>query len=169
MYLLHFYISLFPGTEAGLIILVIGAVAFLFWNWLFKRNIKKQSTRRIATWSATLISTALVYTVVIALLFRSLTSAPPQKKFDQTAWLTDKAQRYQMANDIINSQMLIGKDSNAVNEILGFPDSKIRSHGQCSYEMGSSPAGLGITFHSLLLKRDSAGKVLSAVHIQVND
>jgi hypothetical protein len=169
MYFLYFYLSFLPGVETGLIMLVIGAVAFLFWHWLFKNNIKKESARKIATWSATLISTALLYTVMMLLLFGRLSYTPPDKNFDKAQWLADKAHRYQMAEDIINSRMLIGKDSNQVNEILGLADSPVHSYGQYTYEMGTQPAGFGVVFHKLLLKRDSTGKVVSVEHIQVKD
>jgi nicotinic acid mononucleotide adenylyltransferase len=45
----------------------------------------------------------------------------PRKDFDQTKWQTDKKDRFQMANDIIKTNMLVGKDTNQVKQILGIP------------------------------------------------
>jgi hypothetical protein len=169
MHLLHFYFFSFAGIEAVLIILVICALLFLFWNWLYKRNIKKYGSRKIPIWLAAIISTGLVYASIMALLFNSLSYTPPAKDFDKTQWMANKGERFRMAGDIVNSRMLIGKDSNTIYEMLGLADHTIPDHGQCTYEMGACPAGLGIVFHSLLLRSDSTGKVMSAEHIQIKD
>jgi cbb3-type cytochrome oxidase subunit 3 len=92
----------------------------------------------------------------------------PNKKFDKSKWLTEQAKRYEMANDIIESRILIGKDSNQIKQLIGEPDSRLKNSSEYYYNMGMGAGGLGFKLHSLLLKFKN-GQVDSVFHGEVLD
>lgn len=98
----------------------------------------------------------------------------PIKDFDKTQWLTDKESRFQMAGDIINSKMLVGKDTNQVKQILGEPTWGSNSTWRpdttntWTYDRGMGGGGLGFMFHNLVIKFDT-GKVGAVDHAKIRD
>ena len=153
------------SIEVYFILLIIAIPTFFFWRWLLKKYIKVDRTRKIATWSATLIGTPIIYVGLIILFFFGMTYTP-SKDFEKSEWLTDKEGRFQMADDIIESKMLIGKDTTLVKQILGEPTWGGDTTKVWSYDMGFGGGGLGFLFHQLNLKLDSKGKVTSVEHVK---
>jgi hypothetical protein len=144
---------------------------FFTCKWLLKKWIKKERTRKIATWVATLVVTPIIYTGLIVLLIYWI-SYTPSKDFTQQEWLTNKEERYQMADDIIESKLLIGKDTNHVKLILGdtyWSDNYWRpdSINTWTYDMGIG-GGLGFMFNHLYIKFEE-DKVISVEHIKIPD
>jgi hypothetical protein len=106
------------GIEVYFILLALGIPTFFIWRWLFKKIIKVDKTRKIATWTATLIATPLIYIGIIMLWLFSI-SYYPTHDFDQEKWFANKETRYELSEDIIESEMLIGKTKSEVRQILG--------------------------------------------------
>lgn len=156
------------SIEVYFILLFIFIPTFLFWQWMLKKYIKTDKTRKITTWLATLIMMPIIYFGLIILLTFWM-SYTPSKNFDKTQWLADKKERYQMADDIIESNMLIGKDTSLVKQILGEPLWRDETAKQCTYDMGSGGGGLGFLFHNLVLNLDKKGIVISVKHIKIRD
>lgn len=100
------------------ILLVFGAPTFFIWHWLLKKSIKAEKKRKIATWTATLITTPIICIGIIMLLFSGI-SYHPTHDFDKEKWFADKETRYELSEDIIESKMLIGKTKSEVRQILG--------------------------------------------------
>jgi hypothetical protein len=156
-----------------IIILAACFAAFFFWRWLFGRFIMHQRTRAILTGIAIFFTIPLAYFGIIAATVLWI-DYEPKKDFDKEEWLSKKADRYQMAESIIESKMLLGIDTGAVKQLMGEPswrsDTVWRSNDSNSwhYDMGSGASGLGFTFHYLNL-RFRNDKVDSVYYFYIND
>jgi hypothetical protein len=73
-----------------------------------------------------------------------------------------------MAGDIIDSKMLIGKDTNQVRQILGDATWGMNNDSSFVYDMGFGGGGLGFMFHHLVVKFDN-NKVVSVEHAKIRD
>jgi len=96
----------------------------------------------------------------------------PSKDFMQQEWLSNKDERFQMADDIIESKMLIGKDTSQVKLILGNVDWsknnwRTDSINTWTYDMGMG-GGFGLMFNHLCVKFEK-GTVISVEHIKMAD
>ena len=64
-----------------------------------------------------------------------------EERFDETTWRSSIAKRYKMADDIIDSGLLIGKSNNDVIELLGTPYISNRNgNDNFIYRLGKSPS-----------------------------
>ena len=66
-----------------------------------------------------------------------------------------------MGNDLINQQLLIGKDTNQVIEIIGRPTYRKDSIRLWQYDLGSSAHGFGIAIYNMSLQYEG-NKVITA-------
>jgi hypothetical protein len=150
------------------LLIIIAIPTFLFWKWLLKKYIKVDKTRIFSVWAATLLVPPVIY-VVLILLFLFAMSYTPSKNFDKLEWLTDKEGRFEMANDIIKSKMLIGKDTTQIKQILSDPTWGGDSTKVWIYDMGFGGEAFSSIFHSLNLQLDSKEKVILVEHIKIRD
>lgn len=101
-----------------LLILIIAILVFFIWSRILKNNINDKKKRNIAAFAITLITTPLIcFIIVILVLF--YTTYYPSNYFDRQKWLNDKEKRYELSEDIIESNLLIGKTKIEVKQILG--------------------------------------------------
>jgi hypothetical protein len=114
------------SVEVFFILIVISIPTFYISRWLLKKCIKVDKTRKIATWTATLIATPILYFGLILLWLISM-SYHPSYDFDKQKWFTNKESRYEISEDIIESKMLIGKTKLEVRELLGDEGNKEES------------------------------------------
>jgi hypothetical protein len=156
------------SIEVYLILLLISIPTFLFWRWAFKKTIRVDRRRIIFAWVATIIVTPVIYVGLITLFMIGLFYTP-SKDFDRSLWRTDREGRFQMANDIIKSKMLIGKDTAQIKQLLGNPTWGGDSTNEWNYDMGFGGGGLGFLYHRLNLKLDTNKLVLSVEHIELRD
>ncbi len=156
------------SIEVYFILLIIAIPIFFFCKWVFKKYIKVDRTRKIATWTVTLILTPILY-VSLVLLFVFGIPFESKKNFDKLEWINDREGRFQMANDIIKSNILIGKDTSQVKQLLGAPTWSGDTTHVWTYDMGFGGGGLGSMFHHLNLNLDNNGKVISVEHIKIRD
>lgn len=155
------------SIEVYFIVFIITIPTYFFLNWLFKKFIKNKNIRKITTWLTTLVMVPIIYQVVILLFIFALVYEP-NKDFDKSRWLTDKQNRFQMANNIIDSKMLINKDTNEVKRLLGNPVLQTDSSRTWNYDMGMGGGGVGFLFHTLIIKF-GRNKVTSVFHQKVED
>lgn len=160
------------GIEVYFLVLLIAVPLFFLYSWLFKKIIRKDSFRKVITWTATLTTTILVYFGLITLLLYWITYTPT-KKFTRQEWSSNKNERFQMADDLIKRKLLINKDSNAVKQLLG--SSHHGNHNWRSdsantwlYDMGMGGGGLGFRFHYLLVRFED-GNVATVEHQKIDD
>ncbi len=153
------------NVEFYIIFLIIVVTTFFLVQWLFKNIIINKRARNLTALTIA-VAIPIFYFGLISLVMFQITYTP-NKEFDKSQWLTDKEARFQMANEIINSKMLISKDTNQVKEILSDPT--WRSDKMWTYDMGFGGGGLGFLFHHLYVKLDNEGKVISVVHVEIRD
>jgi hypothetical protein len=126
------------SIEVYLILMVLAIPTFVIWRWLLKKFIKVDTTRKIATWTATILGTPLIYVGLIMLCFFNM-SYHPTYEFDKGKWLADKEKRYEYSEDVIESKMLIGKTKAQVRQLLGDEGNKdVSDHW--AYYLGFRPA-----------------------------
>jgi hypothetical protein len=75
-----------------------------------------------------------------------------EERFDQDQWRSKRAVRYKLADDIIESQLLIGKTKDEVIALLGKPDSILNLNQESFlYDMGIPPSFLEPKMELLLI------------------
>ena len=67
----------------------------------------------------------------------------PSKDFDRQKWISDKEKRYELSEEIIESEMLIGKTKAEVKQILGDEENTDDSD-LWNYYLGFKPQLFGI-------------------------
>jgi len=145
-----------------IVILLIGVPTFFTLRMIFKGFLQDKRKRQIATWITTLVAVpAMLVGMVVFYWF--IYFKTPDIDFDKEEWLTNKHERFQMAEDLIESKRLINKDTGEVRQLLGNPDWGSDSLSFWVYDMGAGGGGLGFLFHTLHIKFDS-NKVVNVEH-----
>lgn len=147
--------------------LFIAVPLFLVIQWALKNLIKTRWHRIGTTIGTTLILTPIICLLLIQLLLFAIQYEPSQS-FDKSGWLMDKDDRLEMADNIVSSKILIGKDSNQVLETLGKPTLIGDQTQYWRYDMGMGRGGLGFMFHYLVVNF-SKDTVVSVTHSRIPD
>ncbi len=155
------------SMEVYIICFVIALTTFFICKRLLKKIIRTDSTRKLTTWVITLLAIPLIYLALIQLLIFWI-NYTPSRDFDKSIWLNDKEGRFQMALDLIDSKLLMGKDTNQVKQLLGDPTFGMNNENSYTYDMGFGGGGLGFMFHHLIVKFES-NKVVSVEHAKIRD
>jgi hypothetical protein len=121
---------------------MLGIPTFFFWRWLFKKWIKVDQTRKIATWITTILSTPLIFIGMVIVIIGILCYYP-SRAFDQQKWLTEKDTRYELSEDIIETNMLVGKTHEEVRQLLGDDDNNNNQSNHWTYYLGWPPSIFG--------------------------
>ena len=130
------------SIEVYFIILILAIPTFFIWRWIFRKHIKDRKKLNIATLIATIIATPLIYVGIIMFWIFSK-SYYPSKDFDRQKWISDKEKRYELSEEIIESEMLIGKTKAEVKQILGDEENTDDSD-LWNYYLGFKPQLFGI-------------------------
>lgn len=169
------YIPEFFGVsiEVYILLVLLAVPVFFVFKKFFSKRLQKSKARALAPWIATFLLVPALYVAMVLLVLWRI-SYTPSRDFDKALWLSDREGRYQMAGDIINNRLLMGRDSNGVKELLGQPEwkqgpSSLAPVQTWSYDMGMGGGGLGFLFHDLLVKFDSNYKVTVVEHMQIAD
>ncbi len=138
-----------------LLALAIGIPFFFLWRWVFRKFIKSKALLIVTSCVTAFVTTPSLFAALI-LLGLNLMTYYPQDKFDRDRWLVDKEKRYELATDIIKSQVLIGKTKIEVEQLLG------KEHNEQSnsweYYLGFVP-GIGNTDPDVLSIEFENGRV----------
>lgn len=126
------------SIEVYVIVLIIAIPTFFIWRWILRKFIKDNRKIKIATWIGTLILSPLIY-ISIVLIWIFCISYYPSNDFDKNKWDTDKDKRYELSEDLIESNMLIGKTKAEVLQILGDEGGK-DNQDYWRYYLGTKPA-----------------------------
>lgn len=130
------------SIEVYFIILILAIPTFFIWRLIFRKHIKDKNRLNIITLVATLVATPIIYIGIIMLCIFSI-SYYPSKEFDRQKWISDKESRYELSEEIIESEMLIGKTKSEVKEILGDEENDDDSD-LWNYYLGFKPQLFGI-------------------------
>lgn len=126
------------GPEVPIIILILAVPIYFFSKWILKKlNIGNEKNRKYFAVLPTIVLSPLVYVAAIVIWIVSMTYYP-SKDFDKQEWKSNIEERYQMSEDIIDSEILIGKSKQEVIELLG---TEYWSNGEdnISYYLGFVP------------------------------
>ncbi|MDG5490393.1 hypothetical protein [Psychroserpens sp. SPM9] len=86
------------------------------------------------------------------------------ERFHQENWHSNPAKRYQMADDIIDNELLIGKTKNEVIALLGTPEIfNDDSKNYIIYKMGKAPSFKDYIGDRLVVVFEE-GKVAKVIH-----
>ena len=144
------------SLDHPIIILLIAIPSFFLLRFFLKRFIKNDKVRIWTSAIATLILGIAVYIGLVSALFSYL-FYEPQLDFNKEKWDTDKKSRFEMRDDIVESEILIGKSKSEIIEFIGKPEFN-DSTDVWNYNLGMSGAGLGWQFNSLEVSFEN-GKV----------
>jgi len=147
------------SPEVPVIILIIAIPTFFVLRWILKRFIKDSKTRNWTSILGAVVIAPILY-IGLAIAFFSYLFYEPQYDFDREKWLADKQTRFEMRDDIVDSELLIGRSKSEIIDFIGNPEfgdsTKI-----WTYDLGTSGAGFGWQFNSLELtfKNDKVKEV----------
>ena len=110
-------------------------------KWKIKKYLKK------ITLGVIVISCITMFVILLATM-------DFQKKFDKELWQKNKEKRYNISTDLINSRILIGKDTNEVEKILETPNTRFNvtfAKTRWFYYLGESNFMLKRKSHDLMI------------------
>lgn len=128
--------------EIYILLFILSIPTYYVCSWLIKKLIKVEKTRKIVTWTATIIVTPLVLIAIAIIILTSLYYYPTYK-FDKQKWKSNIEKRYELSEDIIESKLLIGKSKIEVQELLGQGNNSIESD-HWTYYFGLRPGLMNI-------------------------
>lgn len=126
------------SPEVLIIILVLTIPIYFFCLWFLRKlKIGNEHNRRYIAIIPTVVFSPIVYVGLFIIWFFSITYYP-NKDFDRDEWNSNVEKRYEMSEDIMASNILIGKKRDEVIVLLG---SDFYAHGEnnISYELGYVP------------------------------
>jgi len=154
------------SPEVLIIILIIPIPTFFVLRWILKKFIKDKKTRNWTSIIGTIIIAPILYFGLVTALFNYL-FYEPQYDFDREKWFADKHSRFEMRDDIVDSEILKGKSKPEIVEFIGDPEFN-DSTDVWTYVLGISGAGFGWQFNSLELTFEK-GKVSGVKKIKIID
>ena len=111
--------------------------------WLFVRTIDK---RKWLTLLVSLALTPIAYFYVVYPMINIFSSYHHEKYFDAEAWEEKPELRFEMQDHIVNDSLLIGKQKDAVELLLGKAEwygwddiNKVNSQDKWNYNLGFKP------------------------------
>lgn len=142
MALLHIPAIFGVDIEVYILLILLCIPVFFIWRWILKKFIEDNKRRTITTWIVTIITTPFVYAGMIVLILLAM-SYYPTHRFNKAEWLENPKKRYQLSDDIINSNVLIGKTKAEVKQMLGDEGNPDESD-HWTYYLGYKPGFISI-------------------------
>jgi len=131
------------SLEVPIIILILAVPIYFLSKWILKKlKLGSKKSRKYLAIIPTLILSPLTYVGIIMIWWVSI-SYYPKKDFNKQEWETNIEERYIMSENIIDSEILIGKTKKEVIELLG---SDYYTYGEehISYYLGFVPGIVNI-------------------------
>jgi amino acid transporter len=150
--------------ELYIVLLIVVVSVFFFWKRLFAKYRRRDKSITLIVWGATIILTPFLCLGVVWLL-----TYQPSRSFDKTIWMQHKESRYRMSTDLINKNILLGKDTNGVMGLLREPNSKPSSKmaiNRWVYSLGESNVMFKPVYHNLII-RFTDGKVVANSQFEI--
>ena len=118
--------------------------------WLFINTIDK---RKWLTFIVSLVLTPIVYFYLFYPMLNIFSAYHHEKYFNAEAWEEQPELRYEMANQILNDSVFIGKKKSDIKALLGKPEwfswddtLKINSQDKWNYNMGFKPGAFFLSY-----------------------
>ena len=160
------------GNEVIFIVSVIALIFYLVISKFLKNNIKDNYFRIFIGLIISIMFGIIFYVFSVAGLIYFLTKEK-SRDFDKKDWILlnedieKRLHRYEMIDDLIDSRVLIDKDSIQVKELLGKPNYKNTNENVWTYEAGTG-GGFGFVDHFLEIYYKK-NKVQKIEHKRIHD
>ena len=160
------------GNEVIFIVSVIALIFYLVISKFLKNNIKDNYFRIFIGLIISIMFGNIFYVFSVAGLIYFLTKEK-SRDFDKKDWILlnedieKRLHRYEMIDDLIDSRVLIDKDSIQVKELLGKPNYKNTNENVWTYEAGTG-GGFGFVDHFLEIYYKK-NKVQKIEHKRIQD
>lgn len=163
------YLPIIYGISLEVFVINICIALLLYFplRWTIKKLISNRLIGNIITWISALTIALIIYIGIIELYIFSITREI-SRDFDQSTWMTNQDERFEMADDLIKRKVLYEKDSTQVKLLIGNPNWQDSLNMKWTYDMGSGGGGLGFLFHMLEITFAST-KVIKVEHIRIPD
>lgn len=126
------------SPEVPIIVIIIACIVYYISKLILKRlNFRTSKKRKIVALISSIILSPLIYLGIIYMMLFTI-SYYPSNDFDKIKWDTNKAERYKMSEDIIESKILIGKTKTEIIQLLG-NDFYSYNNNHIAYELGFVP------------------------------
>ncbi|WP_346883751.1 hypothetical protein [uncultured Algibacter sp.] len=136
--------------------LIILMILVFIITWLFVQTIDK---RKWLTLLISLIITPIVYFYLFYPMLNIFSSYHHKKYFDTEAWKDKPNLRYEMVDNIITDNILIGKSRDDIKTLLGQSKwhswdsvAQVNSNNKWNYNLGFKPGAFNNTQECLELK-----------------
>jgi|GEM_PF-6320095 len=138
-----------------LVYILIASILFLITRRVLGRyypNLK--TSKNIISGVVALCLTPIISIAIFMLFFNILLyQYHPDREFTKDSWHQGIEDRHQMSDDLLESQILIGKTRKQIATDLGLPSDKIQVETDTSsnwrYKMGHRSWGFGLKFYYL--------------------
>ena len=160
------------GNEVIFIVSVIALIFYLVISKFLKNNIKDNYFRIFIGLIISIMFGIIFYVFSVAGLIYFLTKEK-SRDFEKKDWILlnedieKRLHRYEMIDDLIDSRVLIDKDSIQVKELLGKPNYKNTNENVWTYEAGTG-GGFGFVDHFLEIYYKK-NKVQKIEHKRIQD
>lgn len=160
------------GNEVFFIVSVIALIFYLVISKFLKNSIKDNYFRIFIGLIISIMFGIIFYVFSVAGLIYFLTKEK-SRDFDKKDWILlnedieKRLHRYEMIDDLIDSRVLIDKDSIQVKELLGKPNYKNTNENVWTYEAGTG-GGFGFVDHFLEIYYKK-NKVQKIEHKRIQD
>jgi len=149
------------SPEVPFIILILAIPTYFLSNWVMKRiKVGNDKNRKFAAVISTIILSPIIYVGLFMIWIFSI-SYYSTNDFNQNEWNSNIGERYKMSEDIIESEMLIGKTRDEILEILGNNYSSDNEY-RLTYELGHVPGLFNIDPDFLEIKFENG--IVKSVH-----
>lgn len=137
--------------------ILVSIPAVIIWNWFFKKLIRSDKPRKLTSWLATFAMMPVSYKVIIVPWYLGL-SFFPSRHFNKEKWHSAAEKRYEMSEDIIDRDILIGKTKADIQLLLGKAEN-LSENSEWEYILGSRP-GFFVIYPDLLRITFKDGKAV---------
>jgi len=121
--------------EVSITIIILAIPTYFICKWIIKRlKIGNDTNRKFIALIPAIILSPIIYFGLVMIWIFSV-SYYPTSDFDQNEWKSNIEERYKMSEDILESEMLIGKNRDEVINILG-NNYSTNNENRLSYELG---------------------------------
>lgn len=105
--------------EVPLLILILAIPVYFLSIWFLKKfKLGNEKNRKLLAIIPAIILSPILFGVIILLWIFSI-SYYPKTDFNKQEWASNKEERYKMSNDIMESNLLIGKTKDEVITLMG--------------------------------------------------
>lgn len=147
------------SPEVPIIVLILAIPTYFICKWLMTRlKVGNKRNRKFLAIIPTVILSPIIYVGLVMIWIFSI-SYYPTSDFDKNEWNSNVEERFIMSEDIIESEILIGKTREEVIQMLG-NDFITNNESEITYELGHVPGLFNIDPDYLDIKLEN-GKVIS--------